>query len=411
MTAITSSGSGMEAGTPFHERVRSRFGVLPNFFRLAPETPEVAESMWGFALFAYLDNPFPSLFKERLFVYLSRFCCVRYCIARHTGFLLGLGRPAGDPGARILKPHDVVRMLKRRLCHGTGLVSSISVCADYPSPLVDMPEADTLLEQAIFALASHVFLQTEDAQVCLETLERLLGPVRIQYLMVFLTFVRAAHYWTEVHTELKMEDDIKELLRTEEALAECILGDPEARTDAISAYVLEELPELRRRADRKAIIATAIVSCSEDAIISTDLNGIVTTWNQSAERLFGYIAQEAIGQHISLILPLNRRDEETGIIGRILRGDRIAHMDTVRVRKDGTEVEVSQTVSPIRDADGRIIGLSKIERETAQPKQIKAGPGEDQARRHKVRREGAQSRESSRSNIDPAEPDPPSRAA
>jgi hypothetical protein len=76
--------------------VRDRFGVLPNFFRLAAGTPEITANLWGFARFGYLDNPMPSLFKERLFVYLSRFCDVRYCIARHVGFLVGLGRPAGD---------------------------------------------------------------------------------------------------------------------------------------------------------------------------------------------------------------------------------------------------------------------------------------------------------------------------
>src|SRR5580700_4386474 len=81
-------------------RVNERFGVLPNFFRLSPETPEITERLWGFAQAAYLDTPLPSVFKERLFVYLSRFCAVRYCIARHTGFLIGLGRPAGDKNAR-----------------------------------------------------------------------------------------------------------------------------------------------------------------------------------------------------------------------------------------------------------------------------------------------------------------------
>ena len=76
--------------------VRQRFGVLPNFFRLAATEPQITINLWGFAKFAYLDNPLPSLFKERLFVYLSRFCNVRYCIARHLGFLVGLGHPSGD---------------------------------------------------------------------------------------------------------------------------------------------------------------------------------------------------------------------------------------------------------------------------------------------------------------------------
>ena len=66
------------------DEVRNRFGVLPNFFRLAPDSPEITANLWGFAKFAYLDNPLPSLFKERLFLYLSRFCEVRYCIARHV---------------------------------------------------------------------------------------------------------------------------------------------------------------------------------------------------------------------------------------------------------------------------------------------------------------------------------------
>ena len=82
--------------TPIENEIAKRFGILPNFFRLASSDPAIAANLWGFALFAYLDNPLPSLFKERLFVYLSRFCEVRYCIARHVGFLAGLGYPAGD---------------------------------------------------------------------------------------------------------------------------------------------------------------------------------------------------------------------------------------------------------------------------------------------------------------------------
>src|SRR5678815_5764384 len=86
----------LTASEILHADVRNRFGVLPNFFRSVKD-PQILGNLWGFAQFAYLDNPLPSLFKERLFVYVSRFCEVRYCIARHVGFLVGLGRPAGDP--------------------------------------------------------------------------------------------------------------------------------------------------------------------------------------------------------------------------------------------------------------------------------------------------------------------------
>ncbi len=87
----------------FEREVASRFGLVPNFFRSSPDAPHVVRELWAFAKSAYLDTPIPTLFKERLFVYLSRFCEVRYCITRHCGFLLGLGRAAGDPNAHAMR--------------------------------------------------------------------------------------------------------------------------------------------------------------------------------------------------------------------------------------------------------------------------------------------------------------------
>ena len=158
-----SSKGGESAGnaaSDLENRVEERFGVLPNFFRLAPETPEITEKLWGFAQAAYLDNPLPSVFKERLFVHLSRFCAVRYCIARHVGFLVGLGRPAGDPTARAQSVADVVKLLRRPFPRGQELQSRLSLCAACPAPIVEMPMADTQMEDAIFVLAGHVFLKS-----------------------------------------------------------------------------------------------------------------------------------------------------------------------------------------------------------------------------------------------------------
>jgi PAS domain S-box-containing protein len=346
-----------------------RFGVLPNFFRLAPETPEITEKLWGFAEAAYLDNPLPSIFKERLFVHLSRFCVVRYCIARHVGFLVGLGRPAGDPTARAQCVIDVVNLLRRPFPRGKELQSRLSLCAACPAPIVEMPMAGAPMEDAIFVLAAHVFLKTSDYLPCLDALARLFGPTRLQYLLLFLAFVRAAHYWTETHPEIAFEDDIDKLLATHEALADCILNDPEAG-DTITQSLLDELPGLRLQADKALGLLAAIVDSSDDAIVSKTLDGIITSWNTSAERLFGYAASEAIGQHISLVIPVSRRDEEAVIIGRIKRGERIEHFDTVRVRKDKTSLDVSLTVSPIRDTSGKIIGASKIARDITQRKRI-----------------------------------------
>jgi hypothetical protein len=131
------------AASNLENRVEERFGVLRNFFRLASETPEITEKLLGFAEAAYLDNPLSSVFKERLFVHLSRFCAVRYCIGRHVGFLVGLGRPAGDPNVRTQSVADVVKLLRRPFPRGEELQSRLSLCAAYPAPIVEMPTADT----------------------------------------------------------------------------------------------------------------------------------------------------------------------------------------------------------------------------------------------------------------------------
>ncbi len=107
----------------------------------------------------------------------------------------------------------------------------------------------------------------------------------------------------------------------------------------------------------------AIVDSSFDAIVSKNLASIVTTWNAGAERLFGYSADEMIGRSVLILIPPHVRDEEDRIIERVRQGERVETFETVRLRKDGSLVDVSLTVSPIRDAQGLIVGASKIARD------------------------------------------------
>jgi PAS domain S-box-containing protein len=116
-------------------------------------------------------------------------------------------------------------------------------------------------------------------------------------------------------------------------------------------------------------LLSAIVESSDDAIISKDLDGMVTYWNPGAERMFGYTAAEAIGQSIHFIIPNDRRDEEQAIIDRIRRGEKVDHFETVRSRKDGTLLPISLTVSPVR-RDGVIVGASKIARDISDRKRV-----------------------------------------
>jgi PAS domain S-box-containing protein len=117
---------------------------------------------------------------------------------------------------------------------------------------------------------------------------------------------------------------------------------------------------------------SAIVEASDDAIVSKDLNGVINSWNRGAERVFGYTAGEVIGKPVTILIPADRQDEELEILDRIRRGQRVQHYETVRRRKDGALIDISLSVSPVRDRSGRVIGASKIARDITQSRQAQA---------------------------------------
>jgi two-component system, cell cycle sensor histidine kinase and response regulator CckA len=126
----------------------------------------------------------------------------------------------------------------------------------------------------------------------------------------------------------------------------------------------------RRRLDEESGRLAAIVQSSEDAIVSKTLQGIVLTWNAGAERIYGYTAAEAIGEPMLIVLPKDRESEESQILGRITRGEQVEHFETIRRRKNGELIDVSLSISPIRDKSGRIIGVSHIARNTTERRRL-----------------------------------------
>jgi PAS domain S-box-containing protein len=122
----------------------------------------------------------------------------------------------------------------------------------------------------------------------------------------------------------------------------------------------------RKSAEQQRARLAAIVDSSDDAIIGKTLEGVITTWNEGAHRIFGYSSAEIVGRSISLLVPLGREQEEPEILGKLANGERIEHFDTVRKRKDGLEIQVSVTSSPVRDARGKLIGASKIVRDVTE---------------------------------------------
>jgi len=126
------------------------------------------------------------------------------------------------------------------------------------------------------------------------------------------------------------------------------------------------------RADEARALLAAIVAASDDAIVSKTLEGVILSWNGGAERLFGYTAAEAVGRSIDLIIPPELRDEERSFLQRLRRGERIDHFETVRVTKDGRHIDVSLTISPVRDETGRVFGASKVARDISERKRVES---------------------------------------
>jgi PAS domain S-box-containing protein len=126
----------------------------------------------------------------------------------------------------------------------------------------------------------------------------------------------------------------------------------------------------RRQAEVDQLRLAAIVESSDDAIISKTLNGIITSWNFAAERMFGYSSQEAVGKHITLIIPAELQEEEETILAKLRKGEHIDHFETVRMRKDGTRINISLSISPIKNSAGQIIGASKIARDITESKRL-----------------------------------------
>ena len=128
----------------------------------------------------------------------------------------------------------------------------------------------------------------------------------------------------------------------------------------------------RRRAEEATQRLATIVESTDDAVVSKNLDGIIQTWNDAAERIFGYKAEEVIGKPITILIPPERFDEEPGILARLRRGERIDHYETVRRRKDGSLIDISLTVSPVKDHAGRVVGASKIARDVSERKRSEA---------------------------------------
>jgi signal transduction histidine kinase len=231
----------------FSAEVRQRFGVLPNFFCTAASAPGLIEKIWGFAKSAYLDNPLPSVFKERLFVHLSRFCEIRYCIVRHVGFLIGEGKPAGDATALPHTVEQTLALLRKRLPDAGRLEQALKRL-EVQNARVPIPELDSQLESDLFDALTIMFVAPQRAVRARRAIIAALGETTFECLTAFLAFVRTAHYWTETHPTLAYEADMVLVMQRYPELEGLMLNTKDAEWAQSSEALQRALADLRSTA-------------------------------------------------------------------------------------------------------------------------------------------------------------------
>jgi hypothetical protein len=183
-------------------RIADRFGLVPSFFMQARVEPPIVEAMFGMVEFAYFDSPLPALFKERLFTYVSRFCRVPYCLARHCAFLLGRGNVAGHPETDGITVEEAVALLRTPFPDAERRDELLRQLRAVDSELDQWPDPRSELGDTVFFAGAVAFVMPQEHKPLLAQLERVLGAPRYNYLMLFLGFIRFAHFWTESHQEL-----------------------------------------------------------------------------------------------------------------------------------------------------------------------------------------------------------------
>ena len=337
----------------FEVLVKSRLGVVPNAFKGDNGSFKIKEKLWELTEFSYIDNPLPSLFKERLFVYLSTFCKTRYCLVRHVGFLTGLGYPSGD---RLCKPQpveEVLQLLQFKLPMGIELNSYVSFCLahhkEYP---VQQVQSNSHAEQAIFSCAAHIFLRSDKSTDSSMALKKILGDTQFEWLIVLLNFIHSTHLNASVSPDLFFEEDVIAMMHAYKQIAASLLKAPEIYPAAFTQQMLDELALLQTNArknknlqqDYHSLVKqhgnlhkkqkqqetalqqmkelqhhAALMELIHDPVIVWSLDGRVVIWNTGAQKHYGFIKEEAVGQVIHTLLQTNAAMPADEIINTVIK--------------------------------------------------------------------------------------------
>ena len=237
--------SSYQSKAQFEQEIQDRLGLVPNLFLSAPAAPEVLQRFWTEGRADYLDNALPTLFKERLFVYLSRFCSARYCVIRHAGYLLGgvHGHAAGDASAPPHSVAQVIALLRYLPPNAANLNAALQVLLATPAAQASLPGPNEALEQAIFVACGAMYLAPERNQRARDAMAHVIGRQWSEQVFALMAYIAKMHFWARLHTEIAIEPDMRALLEQEPELAQLLQrseDDVQPPRDAMPAAALPE---------------------------------------------------------------------------------------------------------------------------------------------------------------------------
>lgn len=351
--------------------IQAAFGFVPSFFAPVEQNPNLLDHLWQQTLSAYVKNPLPDRFKEKLSAYLSRFCAAPYCLLCHSCSLYGLG----------VKPQEILALLQTappdKAKTGWHLQRLIARSDD----LRDLSNLEADLETSLLQCAIFVAMQAEQAEQCLDELRRLLGVVNYQFLVAFIAYVKTCHTWVLAHPEISYQTD-----RRVQAHFQAMTAASPELAKFFATYGEQVQQQRQMWAERQAAIAEDALRASEarfyliaqatnDAIWEWDLQTDTVWWNEGAHTLFGYTAVEVEPkvawwyEHIHA----NDRSRVTSSIQAVLESQESTWSAEYRYRRaDGTYACVSDRGYIIRDETGKPLRMIGGMTDLTEKKQLEA---------------------------------------
>jgi len=336
----------------------ARLGYFPSFMEPALRVPDVLESLWQHGLHAYYENPIPDLFKEKLFVLLSRYCPVPYSIVTHSCALYRLGMPGSEVLLLIAEPTPTGDSEIDRQIEALAAISPLP--GSWPKP-------NSAFEQELLRSSVICSLRPPQTQRCWVELQRLLGPEDSERLLALINYIQASNLWIESHPETCYESD----RLVQENLGPLLRSEPRL-SEVFRTYYVDLKQDRERIETERALRASEeryreLFENANDVVYTHDLEGNLTSINRAAERLFGYSRTEALGMKFADLVAPESAEVARRAIERQIADESPAHYELGILAKDGHSVTLGISTRLIF-RDGKPVAVQGIARDITERK-------------------------------------------